>query len=124
MNEKVYLFRYPPSVNRLWRYTARGVYRTKQYRAYLDECALLHRSSDPPFDAPVRCEILASPPDKRVRDLDNLAKCLLDTLQHINAITNDHLVHELHMKWDRMNVQNGVMVMVAPLNAIDAGMSI
>ena len=124
MNEKVYLFRYPPSVNRLWRYTARGVYRTKQYRAYLDECALLHKSSDPPFDAPVRCEILASPPDNRVRDLDNLAKCLLDTLQHINAITNDHLVHELHMKWDHTNVQNGVMVMVAPLNAIDAGMSI
>ena len=124
MNEKVYLFRYPPSVNRLWRYTARGVYRTKQYRAYLDECALLHKSSDPPFDAPVRCEILASPPDNRVRDLDNLAKCLLDTLQHINAITNDHLIHELHMKWDHTNVQNGVMVMVAPLNAIDAGMSI
>ena len=124
MNEKVFLFRYPPSVNRLWRYTARGVYRTKQYRAYLDECALLHKSSDPPFDAPVRCEILASPPDNRVRDLDNLAKCLLDTLQHINAITNDHLVHELHMKWDHTNVQNGVMVMVAPLNAIDAGMSI
>ena len=124
MNEKVFLFRYPPSVNRLWRYTARGVYRTKQYRAYLDECALLHKSSDPPFDAPVRCEILASPPDNRVRDLDNLAKCLLDTLQHINAITNDHLIHELHMKWDHTNVQNGVMVMVAPLNAIDAGMNI
>ena len=121
MNERVYLLRYPPSVNRLWRYTSRGVYRTKQYRAYLDECAVLHRTLEPPFDMPVRCEILAAPPDKRVRDLDNLAKCLLDTLQHTNAITNDHLVHDLHMRGDRENVSNGVMVMLAPLNATDAG---
>jgi hypothetical protein len=30
---------YPPSVNRLWRYTSRGVYRTKVYTDWL-RCAL------------------------------------------------------------------------------------
>ena len=117
MAERVFLFRYPPSVNRLWRYTSRGVYRTKQYTAYLSDCAKLHPMTEPPFDTPVKVWIYAAPPDNRIRDLDNLAKCLLDTLQHINAITNDHLVHELHMKWDRDTVENGVIVTIEPLNA-------
>ena len=115
--DRILLYRYPPSVNRLWRYTNRGVYRTQRYREYLDDCARLHPTTDPPFDAPVKVRIYAARPDKRIRDLDNLSKCLLDTLQHVGVITDDHLVHELHLTWDTKNeyVTNGVMVVVSPL---------
>lgn len=121
MTEKTVLLPYPPSTNRLWRYTKRGVYRTSIYVAYLKECAALHMYPEPPLDTPVKMEILACPPDRRRRDLDNLSKCLCDTAVHIGLLEDDHWIHDLHMKWDRENVQNGVLMIISPLTAHGAG---
>ena len=77
---------------------------------------------EPALDAPVKMEILACPPDRRRRDLDNLSKPLCDTAVHLGLIEDDHWIWELHMKWDRINVQNGVLMIVTPLNAPDAEM--
>jgi crossover junction endodeoxyribonuclease RusA len=33
--------------------------------------------------------ILASPPDNRRRDLDNILKCLLDSLEHSGVVQDD-----------------------------------
>ena len=90
---------WPPSTNALWRYTKRGVYRTAQYMAYIAECQVLHMHRGPPFDAPVSMQIIAHPPDKRIRDLDNLSKSLCDVAVKLNLLEDDHWIHELHMCW-------------------------
>ena len=123
MTERTVLLPYPPSTNRLWRYTKRGVYRTATYVGYLNDCKALHMHPEPALDAPVRMTILACPPDRRRRDLDNLSKCLCDTAVHLNLIEDDHWIHELHMKWDRINVSNGVLMIISSLNAQDVGMN-
>jgi len=42
--------------------------------------------------------LYAYPPDKRKRDLDNLAKLVLDSLQYAGIIPNDNQVKLLHME--------------------------
>lgn len=90
---------YPPSVNSLWRYTARGVYRTKKYKQWLDDAgAGIHEK--PNFDCPVKMQIRACAPDKRRRDLDNIIKPIGDLFEHCSVITNDSLFHWIDVKWD------------------------
>lgn len=107
---------YPPSTNALWRYTKRGVYRTAKYVKYISDCKVLHMHPGPPLDAPVRMEILAHPPDKRKRDLDNLSKCLCDLAIHLRLIEDDHWIHELYMKWERVEITQGVVLTVSTLD--------
>ena len=107
---------YPPSTNRLWRYTKNGVYRTAKYVKYINDCKLLHMHPGPPLDAPVRMEILAHPPDKRRRDLDNLSKSLCDLAIHLRLIEDDHWIHELYMRWEREEITQGVLMTVSTLD--------
>jgi len=71
---------WPPSVNHYWRFgngrffiSAEG----KRYKMIVVGTMLMGRVK--PFDGPVAVTIDAHPPDRRVRDLDNLQKCLLDS---------------------------------------------
>lgn len=50
----------------------------------------------------------AWPPDRRVRDLGNLDKCLGDALQHAGIIENDGLIDDL--RFVRMQVVKGGML--------------
>jgi len=117
-SETVVLLPYPPSTNSLWRYTNRGVFRTSKYVNYINDCKAVGQCQEIPFDTPVRMEILACPPDRRKRDLDNLAKPLCDVSMHIGLIEDDSLIWELRMKWDRLNVTNGVLLIVTPLTVL------
>lgn len=40
-------------------------------------------------------QIEAYPPDKRMRDIDNLAKCVLDALQTARVFENDYQIDRL-----------------------------
>ena len=93
------LLPYPPSVNRLWRYTSRGVYRTKSYTDWLS-LAGAEINVRPGIEEPCKLEIKACPPDKRRRDIDNIIKPLMDCLEENCVIQNDSLVHELAVCWD------------------------
>lgn len=42
--------------------------------------------------------ILAFPPDKRKRDLDNIFKSLLDSLVKADVLNDDEQIDELHIK--------------------------
>ena len=77
---------------------------------------MLHMHPGPPLDAPVRMTILACPPDKRRRDLDNLSKCLCDTAVHLGIIEDDHWIHELYMRWEREEITQGVLMTVSTLD--------
>lgn len=73
---------YPPSANRLWRSVNGANIKSAEYRKWLTLAA-----SEIPFalrgKITGRCAvtILADRPDRRARDIDNLAKPLLDCLK-------------------------------------------
>ena len=45
----------------------------------------------------VAVQIIACPPDRRARDLDNLTKALLDALQHGGIIQDDSMIDDLRI---------------------------
>jgi crossover junction endodeoxyribonuclease RusA len=96
---------YPPSVNRYWRnlpgsrvvISAEG----RQYRAQViaDVAARRARDRNMPrtLHLPVAVSVRVHAPDRRVRDLDNLPKAVLDALTHARVWEDDSLVDELHL---------------------------
>jgi crossover junction endodeoxyribonuclease RusA len=63
----------------------------------------------------VAIAILAAPPDKRKRDLDNVLKALLDSLTHCGVWTDDSQVAELVIRRVEPCKPGHVMIMVDSL---------
>jgi crossover junction endodeoxyribonuclease RusA len=91
---------WPPSVNHYWRRQGNRYFVSAEGKAYRDE--LFYRC------APYRClfksdkrlnvTIDAYPPDKRRRDLDNLFKATLDSLQYAQVYADDSQIDVLTIK--------------------------
>lgn len=101
---------WPPSTNRIWRNVAvRGRPRTllsdegRRFRAAVGQlCADCHLYGLR-LDGRLQVEILAFPPDRRLRDLDNLQKAPLDALTHAGVWLDDSQI-------DRLMVERGKVV--------------
>ena len=112
---------WPPSINTYYRSPSKGplagrVLISEDGRAYRKAVAAIvrgikHRS----FDVPLAMAIEASPPDRRARDLDNLLKSVLDSLQHAGVYLNDAQIDDLHIR--RCSVKRGgsIAVRIIPL---------
>jgi crossover junction endodeoxyribonuclease RusA len=81
---------YPPSANTHWRHisTPKGPRvllseKGRKFRGEVQEIVHLHGCER--LTKFLAVYIDAHPPDRRVRDLDNIFKPLLDSLQHANA---------------------------------------
>jgi len=77
---------WPPSVNRLWRAARGRVHldpKAREWRERAQWALKVRWGRQPPLEGPVVVHILAVPPDNRRRDLDNLAKAVLDALQGV-----------------------------------------
>lgn len=93
---------YPPSVNRYWRNIAVGkkprTLISRQGRDYRDEVLCLLRGDNRPM---LTCKIAVTievfQPDKRRRDLDNIAKAPLDALTHAGVWLDDSQIDELRL---------------------------
>ena len=88
---------WPPSVNHYWRHTKSGHYISlegKIYREIVFYSCVKYRGRllD---DAKLSVSIEAFPPDRRKRDLDNLLKSLLDSLQHAGVYKDDSQIDRL-----------------------------
>ena len=82
---------YPPSVNHYYVRTKKGMAigkRGKLYRRYVI-LKLSHLKESFTKDQRLSIVINVYPPDKRKRDLDNLTKCSLDSLQHAKVFVDD-----------------------------------
>lgn len=92
---------WPPSVNTYYRHVGSKVLISKAGRKYrkrvAEEVFCQVASGGLPARVPgrVSVEILATPPDRRVRDLDNTLKATLDSLQAAGVIENDCLIDRL-----------------------------
>lgn len=87
---------WPPSVNHYYRHVGNRVLISKPGRTYRQTVVAMLR---PRFRAPLMgrlgVSIRAFPPDRRRRDLDNLQKCLLDSLQHARVYGDDSQIDSL-----------------------------
>lgn len=91
---------WPPSVNHLWRRSRRGVFKTRTARDYEQLVWAAWQEAGRPriTDGDLAVTIVATPPDRRRRDLDNLVKAVLDALVRAGAMSDDSHVAELHVE--------------------------
>lgn len=88
---------WPPSVNHYWVHTHKGVYiglHGIRYRTHVCLEAIELQDYFSKEDR-LKVTIIAYPPDRRKRDLDNLLKALLDSLQHSGVYPDDSQIDEL-----------------------------
>jgi len=90
---------WPPSVNNAYRSLGVGrVVKTKIAREYFSGIAKLIQAKRIPSFGKSRLKILIRcyPPDNRRRDLGNLDKVLMDTLEYSGLFENDSQIDNLH----------------------------
>ena len=87
---------WPPSVNNYWRVARGRIYISAKGTAYRETVAYLTANLRG-YKAETRLamSIVANPPDRRKRDLDNLFKCVLDALEKANIYANDEQIDAL-----------------------------
>ena len=93
---------YPPSVNHYWktRVLRRGaryvpqVYVSPDGQRYQRTVAQV-LDGVPRFNGQLRVQILVQPPDGRARDIDNVLKCLLDSLTKAGVWHDDQQIDSL-----------------------------
>lgn len=104
---------YPPSANRLWRRSGRVMHKSTEYTKWLRDAGWAAKAQRPgAVTGPYRLQIQAVRPDKRKRDLDNLAKPISDLLTSIGVIADDSDCEVLSMRW--VTTGDGIHVVVAP----------
>lgn len=95
---------WPPSLNHYYRRVGPRTLISREGRAYrrlVEVEAMRQRAagSTPAHDGErLSLAIVAHPPDRRRRDLDNLLKALLDALQHARLIADDGDIDHLQIR--------------------------
>ncbi|WP_442511617.1 RusA family crossover junction endodeoxyribonuclease [Novipirellula sp. SH528] len=90
---------YPPSVNRYWRHVGPRVLVSKQGREYRTAVgAYLHNKRVKPLEGDLVVDITLEPPDRRKRDVDNVLKAMLDSLQAGGAFHDDSQIVRLSIE--------------------------
>jgi len=88
---------YPPSINHYYVRATHGVIlgiKGKQYRQ--DVSFLLYKFRDKcGSEMRLSLTINVFPPDKRLRDLDNICKAAIDSMQHARVFENDNQIDML-----------------------------
>lgn len=108
---------YPPSVNTYWRQGNGHFYisdKGKAYRVNVQAVAMQERLKAP--SGPLSIAVLAYPPDRRVRDLDNLWKALLDSMVHAGIIESDcgRVLRREVLEWGEVDKPGRVEVSIQP----------
>ena len=102
---------YPPSVNHYWRHFRGRTLISREGRAYRQQVMTQCQgfSGQPPRDGRLALAMDAFPPDRRRRDLDNIQKSALDSMQHAGIYEDDSLI-ELLVTRRRMPIPGGQLV--------------
>lgn len=108
---------WPPSVNHYYRHVGHRVLISREGRAYRQTvCSILRKIDARMLDGPIVMMIDAHPPDRRRRDLDNILKCILDSLQHGQMYRDDSQIKELHCRMlDPDRTGGRVIISLKPL---------
>ena len=85
---------YPPTANHIWAQGGRRTFLSKRYKKFIDAVGLaVKRLGGELDDAPFyTVRIVAYPPDRRPRDIDNIIKPILDSLTRAGVWKDDSRV--------------------------------
>lgn len=106
---------YPPSVNHYYRHVGPRTLISREGREYRTQvCGLLTPADGngirkPPAGGRIALAMDAFPPDRRRRDLDNLQKAVLDSLEHARVYLDDSQIDLLAVR-RREVVRGGTIV--------------
>lgn len=128
MNNVTLELPYPPSINHYWRHTRTAqsfyIYISKPGMIYREEVlakAIQHKiQNNKPLNElyflteRLQVEITVFPPDKRKRDLDNIIKAMLDSLQHAKIFENDNQIDKLIVTRNHVVKGGSVFVFIKP----------
>lgn len=113
---------WPPSINHYWRHVMVGRRPTtlisREGRTFrTNVCALLAGGGPrkPPAGGRIALAMDAFPPDRRRRDLDNIAKPVLDALQHAGVYEDDSQVDLLLTRRGQPTDGGRLNVQIEPL---------
>ena len=104
----------PPSANHIWTRTKTGMRYSDQYRTWIDEAGWIAKAQYPqPFLGPYKLTVQLARPDRRKRDLDNIAfKAINDLLVKLGIVQDDSMCEMLSARW--VSEGDGVYVRVEP----------
>jgi crossover junction endodeoxyribonuclease RusA len=88
---------WPPSVNQYWRRNGATYFISKKGNEFRAHTVILCHKFKGLFRPEEKLSIVieAYPPDKRRRDLDNVLKSLLDSLQHAGVYEDDYQIDSI-----------------------------
>lgn len=87
---------YPPSINCYWRRVGFRTLISREGRRFREDViAIMAAWQIIPQPGPIEISIVMHPPDRRRRDLDNILKALLDSLQYGGAYADDSQIVKL-----------------------------
>lgn len=90
--------KWPPSVNHMYLRTRSKIIQKPEVVRYKQETrALLYGRKDLPMEGKLSVLIEVYPPDHRRRDIDNVSKVTLDSLQYAGVYRDDYQIDDLRI---------------------------
>lgn len=89
---------WPPSVNRYYRHIGPRVLISREGRRYRMMCVSRLGGVFPKLEGKVKLTGEFYPPDARKRDLDNVLKCMIDSLVHAGLMRDDSQIKHIDVQ--------------------------
>lgn len=115
---------WPPSVNTYYRRVGNITKISAEGRAYRQRVTeiVLQQGANVRMECPLFMEIIAYPPDRRLRDMDNLLKAPWDSLEHAAVYANDNQIKRLEMEMAQNVVAGGALeITLSPFDGASEG---
>lgn len=109
---------YPPTVNTYWRRSGRNIHISKRGRKYRQAVIdAIEPLSIEMMTGRLAVAVMAYMPDKRRRDIDNILKSLLDSMNHAGVFEDDEQIDRLLVQRCGIDKPGRVEVLVKPFDA-------
>ena len=110
---------FPPSVNTYWGFKGSRRYLTARAKTFKDMVnnIFIHSGFEPLGDARLKITIKLYPPDRRIRDIDNVVKSTLDALCQCGIFTDDGQIDVLHVSREKVIKWGAAVVSIEKIAA-------
>lgn len=95
------------SVNKIWKFSRNKVYLNPLVKKYRDEVYYIVKDSVKFGKMKVELTIDVYPPDRRIRDIDNILKVIFDSLQYARVYDNDSQIKRLTVEFHETVIKSG-----------------